>query len=147
MLYTLYTAYSLLTVIALAAALAVWKGGWPERVGAGFNLVGALCFELVQRWLTDDAFATAMLVGDGVLALGFLALTLRFAKVWLGIAMLLQAIQFALHAYYYVVERKLDTLFAVVNNLVSWGLIGCILGGVVAHWIHETRRGRAAATA
>ena len=147
MLYTLYTEYSLLTAIAISAAFAVWKGGWPERVGAGFNLVGALCFELVQRSMTDEAFATATLIGDGVLALGFLALTLRFAKVWLGIAMLLQAIQFALHAYYYVVERQLDLLFAIVNNIVSWGLIACILGGVVAHWVHATRKRRAAVTA
>ncbi len=101
----------------------------------------------MQRSLSGEAFATAILIGDGLLALGFLALTLRFAKVWLGIAMLLQAIQFALHAYYYVVERKLDMLFAIVNNLVSWGLIACILGGVIAHWMHEARRRRATLTA
>ncbi|WP_309090848.1 hypothetical protein [Phenylobacterium sp.] len=143
MLYTLYTAYSLLMVIALSAVLAVWKGGWAERVGAGVNLLAALSFELAQRQLAGDALATTTLVLDGVLALSFLGLTLRFAKTWLGLAMLLQAMQFALHAYYYVVERKLDALFAIVNNLVSWGLIACIVGGVAGHWASEHRRRRA----
>lgn len=147
MFQSFYTQYSLLTAIAVVAAFAVWRGGWPERVGAGVNLIIAIIFELAQQWLSGPGFATVALAIDGVLALSFLALAVRFAKTWLGIALLLQAIQFALHAYYYVVERQVDTLFAVVNNLVSWGLIGCILGGVVAHWIHETRRRRAVLTA
>lgn len=147
MLYTFYTAYSLLTAIAVVAALAVWKGGWPERVGAGVNLIIAIVFEIAQRWLPGESLPTAALAIDGLLALSFLALAVRFAKIWLGIAMLLQATQFALHAYYYVFERDVDRLFAVVNNLVSWGVIGCILGGVVGHWMGEARRRRAVLTA
>lgn len=144
MFHTFYTQYSLLAVIGACAVFAVWKGGWPERVGAGVNLIIALCMEIAQRNLAGDSLAMAALAIDGVLALSFLALAVRFAKVWLGLAMLLQAAQFSLHAYYYVMERALDTPFAVVNNLVSWGVIFCIVGGVVGHWLNETRRRRAA---
>jgi hypothetical protein len=66
-------------------------------------------------------------------------LAVRFAAIWMGVAMLLQAGQFTLHAYYWVIERPFDTLFAVVNNVVSWGVIICITGGVVASWMVRTR--------
>lgn len=143
MIQAFYTAYTLLTAIVLVAAFAVWKGGWPERVGAGLNLFIALCFLLAQRNLEAGGLATAALVVDGLLALGFLALTVRFAKIWLGVAMLLQAAQFSLHAFYYVSERGHDYLFAAVNNVVSWSVLAAILFGVVGHWIAEARKKRA----
>lgn len=144
MIQAFYTAYTLVTAIALCAAFAAWKGGWPERVGAGVNLFIALSFLLVQRNLSGEALATASLIIDGLLAVSFLALAVRFAKVWLGAAMLLQAAQFSLHAYYYVTEREHDLLFAIVNNVVSWGVLTAIVSGVAAAWWTDARRKKAA---
>ena len=94
---------------------------------------------MAQLVLHGDALAMTGLVLDGLLAFSFLALTLRFASLWLGGAMLLQAAQFSLHAYYYVLQREHDLLFAVVNNVVSWGLVWCILSGVAAAWRERAR--------
>jgi hypothetical protein len=59
----------------------------------------------------------------------------------LGIAMLLQAIQFSLHAYYLVGGLPRDRTFAMVNNLDSIGVLLCILAGTLLTW---RRRARAA---
>ncbi|WP_223393122.1 hypothetical protein [Caulobacter segnis] len=68
---------------------------------------------------------------DGLLALGLLLLALRHATRWLGVAVLLQAVQFSLHAYYIVVGRRYDGLYVLVNNLVTMGVLICVLAGVI----------------
>lgn len=139
MLFGFDTHIVLMSAIAACALMAAWKGGWPERVGGGVNLLIALSFHLAQRTLAGEALSMASLVIDGLLALSFLALAVRFARAWLGVAMLLQAAQFSLHAYYYVLERPHDLLFMAVNNLVSWGVLACIAGGVAATWWTRVR--------
>ena len=47
-------------------------------------------------------------------------LVVRYASLWLGVTMMLQAVQFSLHAYYLVMERPHDLLHAWVNNLNDW---------------------------
>jgi hypothetical protein len=134
------TFHVLFACIVACAALAAWKGGSAERIGAGANLLAAVCFSVAQQVVGNAAFAMPALILDGLLAFTFLALTLRFATPWLGVAMLLQAAQFSLHAYYFVVKREPDLLFAVVNNVVSWGLLASILSGVALAWRAQVRR-------
>ena len=135
----------LMVAIVVSAALAVWKGGWPERIGALTNLAVAVGLLLVQLLLSPSDLAMASLCADGLLAFTFLGLTLRFASLWLGAAMLLEAAQFALHAFLYVTERPFDMLFAIVNNVVSWGVIWAILFGIFGSWRRATAAGRVAA--
>ena len=65
---------------------------------------------------------------------GFLYLALRYMSQWLGVAMLLQAIQFSLHAYYLVGELPRDRTYALINNLDSIGVLACILIGTLMTW-------------
>ena len=60
------------------------------------------------------------LAGDLVCAVTLLMLVVRYASLWLGAAMLLQAVQFSLHAYYLVTDRPHDLIHAWVNNLDDW---------------------------
>jgi hypothetical protein len=136
-----FTVDFLLAAILAVAGLAFWKGQTPERIGAGVNALAAVFFVLAQKMMSGQVLATTWLALDGVIALTFLVLTVRFAALWLGAAMLLQAAQFALHAFYYVVERPHDFLFAVVNNVASWGVLLAIVGGVLASWSAERRNG------
>lgn len=130
-----FTYHVLFVAIVFCAILAATKGGLPERIGGIANLASAVAVVLALRYVQPAQFPTAALCVDGLLAVTFLALTLRFATWWLGAAMLLQAVQFSLHAYYYVSGRPHDLAFAVVNNVVSWGVVFSILTGVFAFWL------------
>lgn len=129
-----YSAYSLLIAILAVTALAWTKGGWPERVGASLNLGMALAFLGLQYAMTGPTLETSMLILDGILGIGFLVLAVRYTSLWLGAAMLLQAGQFSLHAFYYVTTKPVDRLFAIVNNVVSWGILLSILLGTLGYW-------------
>lgn len=135
----LYFHHLLLIVIVAVAVFAWLKGGMPERIGAILNLAVAILFFVLQRVFDPAALATSLLVIDGLLGVGFLVLAIRYTSLWLGAAMLLQAAQFSLHAFYYVTAKPFDLLFMVVNNLVSWGILISILTGVGAHWLNTRR--------
>lgn len=127
--------HHLLRIAVAAVTLFAWlKGGWPERIGATANLAATVVVFVLIRELGRDGFGLSLLVIDGLLGLVFLALAVRYTSLWLGGAMLLQAAQFSLHAFYYVGARPMDLLFAVVNNTVSWGVLACILAGTIAAW-------------
>ena len=72
-----------------------------------------------------------LLAVDFVCAVIFLLLAVRYANLWLGAAMLFQAAQFSLHAYYLVMEMPHDLLHAWINNTDDWGILTSIVAGVV----------------
>ncbi len=115
-------------------ALAWWKGGQPERYGASLKLATSLIALVVHIALKQQTISIALLIADGVLALGFLLLAIRYASLWTGACMILQAGQFSLHAYYLVAELARDRLYAVTNNLVTLGILVCILTGTLLAW-------------
>jgi len=61
-------------------------------------------------------------------------LVVRFAYRWLGVTMLLQAVQFSLHAYYLVMDMPPDRLHAWINNLNTTGISLSIMAGVYLAW-------------
>jgi len=125
----------------LVCGLAWIKGAAAERWGSVIVLIGAIVALLVQMLLPARSESIAMLLCEGLYSLAFLMLALRYTSPWLGGAMLLQAMQFGLHAYYIVAERQHDLTYGVVNNLNSAGVLICILLGIVAS---SRRRARAA---
>jgi len=48
--------------------------------------------------------------------------------------MLLQAVQFTLHAWYMLGEKKPDFFHGVVNNAVTMGILLCIAFGTATAW-------------
>ena len=127
----------LLTLTVVAAGiclLVIWKGGAPERLGAAFFLGNMMLGATISAFVPDTLAPTLDLVNDALIAVGFLALTLRYGSVWLGVAMLLYAAQFALHSYYFVMDKPSDLLHARVNNLNFLGVMLCIVVGTVTAW-------------
>ena len=59
--------------------------------------------------------------------------------------MLFQAVQFTLHAWYLLAERKADIFHAVVNNLDTVGILVCLLIGTITAWRRRMAAQRAAA--
>lgn len=130
-------------IVTLAVlGLAWWKGERPERYGATLKVVTSLIALGIHDLLMQDSISGALLTADGVLAVGFLALAIRYSSLWIGAAMLLQAGQFSLHAWYLVSELERDRFYAVTNNLITVGILACILVGTLISW---RRRARAAA--
>jgi riboflavin transporter FmnP len=118
-------------LLVFTFAFALWKGGVAERIGGSMNLAAGILV-LSLHWLIGaDAQPIAELVVDAALAAGFLFLAIRFASLWLGVAMLLQAVQFSLHAYYMVTEIPHDWNYARINNVDTTGINLMIIAGTV----------------
>lgn len=132
-----------LAILGLAGCgFALWKGGPAERGGGGVMLAN-----LVILWVADlvDPAASSGVLGlvvDGATAAGFLIIALRFGSLWIGGAMLAYAAQFALHSFYFVTERPMDNLHAVVNNCIFSIVMWCLVIGAV---LEMRRRARALA--
>jgi len=117
----------------LALVLFAWvKGGQAERLGGAAVVASALVAFLIHRLLPDGIQPVALLADEAALAAAFLVLAMRFVSPWIGVAMILQAVQFSLHAFYLVVERPHDTLYKAVNNVNTIGVLLCILFGTMA---------------
>jgi hypothetical protein len=118
----------------VALGFAWWRGGPPERMGATFNVSVGIFAMVLDNVLQRDVRPMADLALDAGLAVGFLALAVRYASLWLGGAMMLQAVQFSMHAYYLVSERAPDGTSARINNLDSYGIVACIMIGTALTW-------------
>jgi hypothetical protein len=77
---------------------AMIKGRAAERLGAALYLVSVL-FDVVVGLVTGkSAPLVPMLMFDALVAVGFLALAIRYNNLWLGAVMVLKGIQLACHA-------------------------------------------------
>jgi len=114
----------------LAAVFALWQGDRAARIAGAVNLFNSVSL-LIYGAITGNAQIGEVLelIGDLVWAVGLLMLVVRYASLWLGVTMLLQAVQFSLHAFYLVMERPHDLIHAWVNNLNEVGISICIVIG------------------
>lgn len=133
-MYPLIAAWIGWAVLIIVLVLACWKGGRAERLGVAIFLTGAIYAMLVYQIVPGGLAPTLLLLGEGAMGAAFLFLALRYMNAWLGVAMLLQAIQFSLHAYYLVGGLPRDNRFALINNLDSIGVLLCILAGTLLAW-------------
>jgi len=124
----------LLTVIFSVCLFAVVKGGPAERRASLIFAAGALAVELIHFAIPRDLQGGLLLATDGFVAGGFLLVAMRYASLWLGVAMLLQGVQFSLHAYYFVTGAERGNAYAMVNNLDSAGVLLCMLIGSIVAW-------------
>jgi hypothetical protein len=120
-------------------AFALWKGDVAERAGGSMNLAAGVFAFAVHPFLAPDVQPVALLVVDAALAMGFLYLAIRYTSMWLGVAMLLQAVQFSLHAYYMVTEAAHDWNYARINNIDTNGINLMIVVGTVIAWRRRLR--------
>jgi hypothetical protein len=130
----------LVWLIILAVVAFAWiKGGRPERLG-GVSVLAAGVAAIAIHGLAQAEWQPMLLLADeALLAVAFLLLALRYTSVWLGGAMILQAVQFSLHAYYLVAERPHDRFYSTVNNIDTLGVLVCILVGTLLTWRKRSR--------
>src|SRR5580704_12806503 len=120
--------YHILFYVSLAAtvgvcAFALWKGDVAVRYAAVTLLAVELSTLLINPKFGDMGGESVLLVVDFAFAVILLVLAVRFANLWIGAAMILQAAQFSLHAYYLVMDLPHDRLHAWINNTDDWGIL------------------------
>ena len=126
--------------------LAIVKGGAAARQASLLNLGFALGVTGLHFLpIAPEQVAALALVGDALLALGFLWLALRHRSLWLAGAMMAQGTAFAFHAFLLEqqnseIEQKTYLIFAVGMNLMTWMVMLLILTGTIIFW----RRNQAA---
>jgi|SRR6185437_6792675 hypothetical protein len=133
-----------LAVVVGGCLFSFWKGGRIERIGGAVVLANIVLVLTVALFVPTAAQPVAELVIDGLTAMALLAVVLMSGSLWLGGAMLLYALLFTMHAFYFVTERAPDRLHAIVNNADTLGVILCLVVGTAVAW---RRRAVAAATA
>ena len=136
--------YALLAATFGVSAFAVWKGDTAVR-WAAVTQSGASIMALFYATLGPDWIQTVELAAGLVSAAIYLLLAVRFANLWIGGAMLLQAGEFSLDAFYLVTDRPLDHLHAWVNNTCEWGVVLCILLGAILSILRRATLAREAA--
>ena len=142
-MYQTLASQVVLGLVILSVAFALWKGGRPERVGALFNGVVAVGVTVLQAFLNDALHTLPILIADGVLAIGFLVLAIRYASLWLGAAMILQAMGFMMHSAL-LLELIADPEYAyyAAMNAMSLGVILSIILGTAYAWVVRRRYAR-----
>jgi hypothetical protein len=114
-------------------AFGLWKGDAAVRYASATNLAVELATLAIMPKVGDSGGESILLAVDFAFAVTLLFLAVRFANLWIGAAMMLQAAQFSLHAYYLVMDLPHDRLHAWINNTDNWGtLISFFVGTILA---------------
>lgn len=139
--------YALWAATLGVSVFAFWKGDLPVRLAAATHLGVEIATFFLNPKFGDVGGKSTLLAIDFASAVIFLLLAVRFANLWIGAAMILQAAQFSLHAYYLVMELAHDRLHAWINNSCDWGILASIGIGAflairrrVAHAREEAER-------
>jgi hypothetical protein len=132
----------LINLFSIAGALfAIWKGNRAERTAGAIVILNALVGE-AGHWLTPSSESVVRLINDGLTAFALLAVTIRYAALWMGGVMLFFAAQFTLHSYYLVTERPTDFLHSLVNNIDWSAITWCLIIGTAVAWRRRVRLAR-----
>jgi len=118
-------------------AFAFSKGGYVERWAAGIigvSWVLSVCISVVPSGFSHQVQEYTFLALDAATAVGLLVLAMLFAKVWLGVAMLTQSAELALHGAAMADWGVPFNLYMLLNNLVSVCLLLLLIGATATAW-------------
>lgn len=145
--------YTLLGLAGLATtcAFAWWKGGPPERLGSLMLAVSWFGADIARGFSNQMVPTVTLLASDILISGGFLYIAIRYSSLWLGAAMMFQAIGFALHA-----TQMSDSdaprwhgwiIYLLICNILSYLVLGALTGGTIATILRRRRQARDKAAA
>jgi hypothetical protein len=106
-----------LTVAVVAFALIA--GRRPERLSAIIFAAATVATQVIASLAPRAQANNLLLLIDGVMAISFLMLALRYGYLWIALMMAAMAGYFSIHAYYLAMTMPLDRTFAMANNLAT----------------------------
>jgi hypothetical protein len=127
-----------LAVLLLAGAgvFAAAKGGPPERLGVGMIVLAWISAIVAQEISRPVVPVLALLILDGAVTVGFLVIAVRYSSLWLGGAMICQAIAFGAHALGLAddagLTRETRYIYLAVTNVVGFLVLFILIGGTFA---------------
>jgi len=128
-----------LAVLFGCSVLVLVKGGPAERA-AMLLLAGAWVGAFAAQAVTGEiAPSVLFLFTDLALAVGFLALAIRYASVWLGGAMMLEGALFFIHSAHLSDDSQLSYGYLLAMNILSYCVLACVVGGACASWRRRVR--------
>jgi hypothetical protein len=120
--------FALNVAIPLVALVA---GKTPERIAALiFGLATGVTAVSGYFWDYKE-IGNLLLTIDGLMALSFMVLAIRYNYLWIALLMGAMSGYFAIHAYYLMTQRPLDETFALMSNLATLVALLSIAIGVV----------------
>jgi hypothetical protein len=128
--------YGYLLLMAGTTAFALLKGGQPERLGVSMIVFAWIATIVVQELTRPTVPVLSFLVLDGLLAAGFLVVAVRYSSLWLGGAMICQAVSFGAHAMRLSDNSRVfwrgANVYLIVTNVVGLLVLFILIGGTVA---------------
>jgi hypothetical protein len=145
--------YTLLGLAGLAGACLFtwWKGGPPERMGVLVVVAVWIGSDLVRAVGGQMIAPVTLLVSDFAAAAGFLYIAVRYSSLWLGAAMMFQAMSLALHAMQ-LSENDAPRwhgwiIYLLIVNVLSYLILLALIGGAVSAIFRRRRLAREKAQA
>jgi hypothetical protein len=117
-----------LTVAIPLVALVVGKT--PERIAALIFALNTIATGVCGHFLGFKDIGTLLLTFDGVMALSFLVLAVRYNYLWIALMMGAMAGYFSIHAYYLAMNLSLDKMFAISSNVATSVVLLSLMIGV-----------------
>jgi hypothetical protein len=135
-----------LVLLAGTVVFVALRGGPPERLGIAM-IVAAWIGTIVAHELTRPVLPVlTFLILDGVVTVGFLIVAVRYSSLWLGGAMICQAVSFGAHAMWLFDEDSLSRqsryLYVAVTNVVGFLVLFILIGGTFATIARRRRADR-----
>ena len=142
-MFHLVEPYIALLLMLATVVFAYWKGGQPERLGAAMIMVTWLGTILAQ--IPGHQEVWIFMVFDGLLAVGFLVVAVRYSSLWLGGAMICQAVSFGAQALRLSDDARAwhgHWVFILVINVISYLVLLILIGGTFASIARRRRADR-----
>ncbi len=99
--------------------IALVGGRTPERVAAIIFAINTAATAGANFVWGFRNIGNLLLTFDGLMALCFLVLAIRYNYLWVALLMGSMSGYFGVHAYYLMTNRPLDETFALMNNLAT----------------------------
>lgn len=135
-MFHLIEPYIALLLMLATTVFAFWKGGQPERLGAAMIVIVWVGTVAAQMLTSKAASDIPLLVSDALAAAGFLAVAVRYSSLWLGGAMMCEAISFVAHAMRLSDgERTVGhghNIYILIINVTSYLVLFLLIGGAMA---------------
>ena len=121
-------------LVALSAAIplvALVAGKAPERIAALIFILATGATALAGHFWKYWEIGNLLLTIDGLMALSFLVLAVRYNYLWIALMMGAMAGYFSIHAYYLAMAIPLDEMFAISSNIATSVVLLSLTIGVV----------------
>ena len=120
-------------LFALSAAIplvALVAGKAPERIAALIFILATSITALAGHFWKYWEIGNLLLTIDGLMALSFLVLAVRYNYLWIALMMGAMAGYFSIHAYYLAMAIPLDEMFAMASNIATGVVLVSLAIGV-----------------